>query len=185
MTRARILSSAFAVAATLIAACPGEAQVIGPVNLFVGIGPGAIRARDYETLGANAMFAGETVLDNRLRVRLDAAVHRFGYSPDPVPPCPRTQYCAPPITGDLTIVAITGTFVFRDTTNARHWYAFGGLGAYSAPYKRDANSRIGLTGGMGMMVGGPRRVFVEARAHLPYDANGYGAFFPVTVGWKL
>ena len=185
MTRVRILSSALVVAVALVGACPAEAQVIGPVSLFIGIGPGAIHARDYEPLGVNAMFAGETVLDNRVRVRLDAAVHRFGYSPAAAAPCPSTQYCAPPITGDLTIVAITGTFVFRDTTNTRHWYTFGGLGAYSAPYKRDANSRLGLTGGFGIMAGGTRRLFAEARVHLPYDANGYGAFFPVTVGWKL
>lgn len=185
MTRTRVLLSAFVVATTLIAACPAEAQVIGPVSLSVGIGAGAIRAPDFSPLGLNALFAGETVLDNRLRVRLDAAVHRFGYSPDPVTPCPSTQYCAPPITGALTIVAITGTFVFRDTTNARSWYAFGGLGTYSAPYRRDANSRIGLTGGVGFTLGASRRMFAEARVHLPYDANGYGAFFPVTVGWKL
>jgi hypothetical protein len=169
----------------MIAACPAEAQVIGPVSLFVGIGPGAIHTRDFQPLGVNAMFAGETVLDRRLRVRMDAAIHRFGYSPDPRPPCPATRYCAPPITGDLTIIAITATFVYRDTTNANPWYAFGGLGTYSAPYRRDANSRIGLTGGVGVAAGAAHRLFVEARVHVPYDANGYGVFFPVTVGWKL
>ena len=185
MTPARIFSSALLVAATLVAACPSEAQVIGPVSLFIGLGPGGMHARDYQPLGVNAMFAGETVLDQRVRVRLDAAIHRFGYSPDPVAPCPPTRYCSPPITGDLTIIAITATFVYRDTTNANPWYAFGGLGTYSAPYKRDSNSRLGLTGGVGVAVGGKRRAFAEVRVHLPYDANGYGVFVPLTLGWKL
>jgi hypothetical protein len=184
MTRTRVIASAAVVAAALLASCPAEAQVIGPVSLYAGVGPGAIHARDYSPLGLNAMLAGETVLDDRVRVRLDAAIHRFGYSPDATAPCPPTRYCAPPITGALMIVAITATFVYRDTTRASPWYAFGGLGTYSAPYKRDANSRIGLTGGVGL-AGASSRFFAEARVHLPYDANGYGAFFPVTLGFKL
>ena len=185
MTRTRIMTSAAVVAAALIASCPAEAQVIGPVSLFVGLGPGAIHARNYSPLGLNAMVAGETVLDQQVRVRLDAAIHRFGYSPDPKEACPPTRYCAPPIAGALMIVAITGTFVFRDTTGDNPWYVFGGLGTYSAPYKRDANSRIGLTGGIGLAGGGSHRFFAEARVHAPYDANGYGLFIPVTLGWKL
>jgi hypothetical protein len=185
MSKARLLASAAAVATALLAFCPAEAQVIGPVSLFIGAGPGAMHARDYAPLGLNAMFAGETVLDRRLRVRLDAALHRFGYSPDKTAPCPATTYCAPPVTGPLTIIAITATFVYRDTTNANPWYAFGGLGTYSAPYTRDANSRIGLTGGVGFAAGASRRAFAEVRVHLPYDANGYGVFVPMTLGWKL
>ena len=133
---------------------------------------------------AAALLAGETVLDQRVRVRLDAAIHRFGYSHDKKEACPPTRYCAPPITGALMIVAITATFVFRDTTEATPWYAFGGVGTYSAPYKRDANSRVGLTGGVGLH-SASRRFFVEARVHLPYDANGYGVFVPLTLGFKL
>ena len=182
--RIRVMTSAALVAAALLASCPAEAQVIGPVSLYAGAGPGAIHARDYAALGLNALLAGETVLDHRVRVRLDLALHRFGYSPDPKEPCPPTRYCAPPITGALMIVAITATFVMRDTTGANPWYMFGGLGTYSAPYKRDANSRIGLTGGIGLE-GAQSRFFAEARVHLPYDANGYGVFIPVTVGFKL
>ena len=52
MTRTRIMTSAAVVAAALIASCPAEAQVIGPVSLFVGLGPGAIHARYYSPLGA-------------------------------------------------------------------------------------------------------------------------------------
>jgi hypothetical protein len=185
VTRNRILAIAAAAAAGLVAVCPAEAQTVGPVSFFVGVGPGVMHANDYSPIGVNALFAGESVLDKRVRVRLDAAIHRFGYSPDPKPSCPPTRYCAPPITGALTIIAITATLVARDTTGASPWYAFGGIGTFSAPYKRDANSRIGLTGGVGFVAGATRRIFGEVRVHVPYDANGYGMFFPVTVGWKL
>ena len=81
--------------------------------------------------------------------------------------------------------AITGSIVWRDSTGLRRWYYLAGLGAYSAYGGRDANSRLGLTGGIGREVGRSRSFFVEARVHLPYDGNGYGMFVPVTAGWNF
>lgn len=172
-------------AVTLVAPRPTTAQTVGKVAIHVGGGVAVQAADQFSPLGVHLWTGAETVLDRRVRVRLDMGIHHFGYSPPARAPCPRTQYCAPVMTTPLQVVAITGVIVWRDTTLARPYYALAGLGAYSALEGRDGNSRIGLVGGLGRSFGLHDRLSVEARVHLPYDANGYTAFWPLTVGWKL
>ena len=160
-------------------------QTMGPVTLSVGLGPAYQPRNEFSPAGAHAWVAAETVLDQRLRVRLDFGYHRFSYASPPIAACPLTTYCAPVTASPLQLGAITATIVWRDTTGVRRWYYLAGLGAYSAYGGRDANSRLGLTGAIGREVGASRSFFVEARAHLPYDGNGYGFFIPVTAGWNF
>ena len=161
------------------------AQTVGKVGIHVGGGIAAQAADEFSPIGVHLWTGAETVLDRRLRVRLDMGIHHFGYSPIDRPPCPRTQFCAPVLTSALQVVALTGVHIWRDSTGARPWYGLAGLGAYSALNGRDGNSRIGLTAGAGWSFGLHDRLSLEARVHLPYDANGYKTFWPVTVGWKL
>lgn len=169
----------------LLATSAAGAQTVGKVGIHVGGGVAAQAADEFSPVGVHLWTGAETVLDRRIRVRLDMGLHHFGYSPVERPPCPRTQYCAPVSTSALQVVALTGVIVWRDTTRARPYYGLAGLGAYSALNGRDGNSRIGLTAGVGWSFGLHDRLSVEGRLHLPYDANGYKAFWPVTVGWKL
>ena len=173
-------------AAAFLGAMPLAAQgTIGPVALSAGFGTGYQGRNEFDPIGLHVWAGAETVLDRRLRVRLDFGIHYFGYASPPIAPCPRTTYCAPPPTSALEVGAITGTVVWRDTTGTRRWYWNAGLGAYSALGGRDANSRLGLTAGLGRELGAARNYFVEARVHLPYDGNGYGIFVPITAGWTF
>ena len=182
----RRLTLAAIVTAALLAAAPLRAQqTLGPVALSAGLGTGYQASSEFHAIGAHAWVGAETVLDERVRVRLDFGLHYFGYASPPIASCPRTTYCAPAATSALKIGAITGTVVWRDTTGIRRWYWNAGLGAYSALGGRDANSRIGLTAGVGRELGPSRAYFIEARVHAPYDGNGYGVFFPVTAGWTF
>ena len=171
----RRLTLAAIVTAALLAAAPLRAQqTLGPVALSAGLGTGYQASSEFHAIGAHAWVGAETVLDERVRVRLDFGLHYFGYASPPIASCPRTTYCAPAATSALKIGAITGTVVWRDTTGIRRWYWNAGLGAYSALGGRDANSRIGLTAGVGRELGPSRAYFIEARVHAPYDGNGYG-----------
>jgi hypothetical protein len=175
-----------AVTSAAIGAAPLRGQqTMGPVTLSAGLGLGYQPRNEFSAGGANLFVGAETVLDQRLRVRLDFGYHRFSYASPAIAPCPRTTYCAPVVTSPLQLGAITGTIVWRDTTGVRRWYYLAGLGAYSAYGGRDANSRLGLTGAIGREVGASRSFFIEARVHLPYDGNGYGVFVPVTAGWNF
>lgn len=182
-----ILARAAGLAATLagIPAAASAQQTIGPVALGVGVGGGYQPRSEFTAIGPNVWAGAETVLDRRVRVRLDLSIQRFAYGSAAIPACPATTYCAPPLTSALAIAAITGTIVWRDTTGTRRWYWLGGLGAYSALGGRDANSRLGLNAGLGRELGAARDFFVEARVHAPYDGYHYGVFFPVTVGWTF
>lgn len=171
---------------TLAGAAPVQAQgTLGPVALSAGLGTGYQPREEFSVVGMHLWAGAETVLDQRVRVRLDLAFHYFGYSSPPTAPCPRTTWCDPPLTTALEVTAITGTIVWRDTTGVRRWYWNAGLGAYSALGGRDANSRLGLTAGVGRELGAARTYFIEARVHVPYDANGYGVIVPVTAGWTF
>ena len=181
----RLTLAAIAGIALLPASSLRAQGTLGPVALRVGLGSGYQARKEYDRIGVHVWGGAETVLDRKVRVRLDVAVHYFGYASRPIPPCPRTTYCAPVLTNPLEVGAITGTVVWRDTTGARRWYWNAGLGAFSALGGRDANSRIGLTAGLGRELGPARRYFVEARVHVPYDGNGYGLFIPVTAGWTF
>ena len=167
-----------------LAAAPLAAQTVGPVLVSVGAGPTVQTDAQFSPVGAHLWAGTETVLDRRVRVRLDAALHHFGYTgPAARGSCPR-DFCAALQTSDLDLVAVTGTVVWRDTTGVRRWYGFGGLGAYGVLHLRDGNSRIGLTGGFGLDLGS--RWFAEARTHVAYDATGYrGVVFPVLVGRRI
>ena len=179
------IAGAFLAAALLLAAPLHAQQTLGPVALSAGLGTGYQASSEFSPIGVHAWVGAETLLDQRVRVRLDFGLHYFGYASPAIAPCPRTTYCAPVPTSALQIGAITGTIVWRDTTGARRWYWNAGLGAYSALGGRDANSRIGLTGGIGRELGPSRAYFIEARVHAPYDGNGYGIFIPVTAGWTF
>ena len=169
--------------AALFAAAPVRAQgTLGPVALGAGIGTGYQARKEFNDVGMHLWVGAETVLDRRVRVRLDFGLHYFAYASPPIAPCPRATYCSPPLTTALKVGAITGTIVWRDTTGVRRWYWNAGLGAYSALGGRDANSRLGLTAGLGREIGATRAWFIEARVHAPYDGNGYGVFFPITIG---
>lgn len=185
--RTRVRGAATVVIALMasLTARVADAQTVGKVAIHVGAGVAAQAADEFSPIGVHLWTGAETVLDRRVRVRLDMGIHHFGYSPIERPPCPRTQFCAPALTSALQVVALTGVYVWRDTTRARPWYGLAGLGAYSALNGRDGNSRIGLTAGAGWSFGLEDRLSLEARVHLPYDANGYKTFWPVTVGWKL
>jgi len=184
--RLTLAAAAVTALAALVAVHPVRAQAtLGPVTLGVGLGGGWQSHHEFTPIGAHLWLGAETVLDQRLRVRLDIGVHRFGYASPKIAPCPPTTYCAPPVTSPLAITAITGTVVSRDTTGIRRWYWLVGLGAYSALGSRDYNSRLGVTGGIGREFGAAREYFIEARVHLPYDAYGYGAIVPVTFGWNF
>lgn len=181
----RLTLAALAVA-TLGGGAPLRAQgTLGPVALGAGIGTGYQARKEFNAVGMHLWVGAETVLDRRVRVRLDLGIHHFGYASPAIAPCPRTSYCSPPLTTALEVGAITGTVVWRDTTGVRRWYWNAGLGAYSALGGRDANSRLGLTAGLGRELGAARDYFIEARVHAPYDGNGYGVFFPVTAGWTF
>jgi hypothetical protein len=162
-----------------------RAQAIGPVTLSAGLGGGYQPRSTFGALGAHVWGAAETVLDRRLRVRLDAAFHYFGFAGSRAGPCPLDRYCAPELTSPLEVTAISGTIIGRDTTGVRHWYWLAGLGAYSALGGRDGNSRLGLTGGIGRELGADRQYLIEARVHLPYDASSYGVLVPITFGWNF
>ena len=182
----RRLTIAALTAATLAGAAPLRAQgTLGPVALSAGLGTGYQLRKEFNAVGMHVWGGAETVLDQRVRVRLDVALHYFGYASPSIPPCPRTTWCDPPLTSALKVGAITGTIVWRDTTGVRRWYWNAGLGAYSALGGRDANSRLGLTAGLGRELGAARTYFIEARVHAPYDGNGYGVFFPITAGWTF
>ena len=182
----RRLTFATITAAALLVTTPLLAQgTLGPVALSAGFGTGYQGRKEFDAIGLHLWGGAETVLDQRVRVRLDLGVHYFGYASPAIAPCPRTTYCAPPLTRPLGVSAITGTLVWRDTTGVRRWYWNAGLGAYSALGGRDANSRLGLTAGLGRELGATRAYFVEARVHAPYDGNGYGVFFPITAGWTF
>ena len=183
----RLTRSGVAALALLSAAAlpPLAAQTLGPVTLATGLGGGYQGSKQFSAVGPHVWLGAETVLDGRVRVRLDVAVHLFGYASPAIAPCPRTAYCAPVLTTALQLGAITGTLVWRDTSGVRRWYYLAGLGAYSALGGRDANSRLGVTGGIGRELGQTRTFFVEARVHVPYDGNGYGVFVPVTAGWNF
>lgn len=174
--------AALTLAAPLLGA---GAQTIGPVTLSAGIGGGYQPRGTFGAIGPHVWGGAETVLDHRLRVRLDAAFHYFGYSGTHASPCPATRYCAPELTSPLEVTAISGTIIGRDTTGVRRWYWLAGLGTYSALGGRDGNSRLGLTGGIGRELGANRQYLVEARVHLPYDANSYDVLVPVTFGWNF
>lgn len=179
-------AAACAAALLVLAARPLAAQqTLGPVTLSGGFGVGYQPRNEFTIVGPHLWVGAESVLDQRLRVRLDLGVHYFPYTSPPIPPCPATTYCAPVVTKPLEIGAITGTIVWRDSTGVRRWYWMAGLGAYSALGGRDANSRLGLTGGIGRELGVTRSYFIEARVHLPYDGNGYGVFVPITAGWHF
>jgi hypothetical protein len=173
------------IAATLGSASALRAQTLGPVTLSGGLGVGYQGRKEFNPVGAHLWVGAETLLDRRVRVRLDFGLHRFEYGSPPIVACPRTSYCSPAVTSPLQLGAITATLVWRDTTGVRRWYWLGGLGAYSALGGRDANSRVGLTAGVGHEMGVSRSFFVEARVHLPYDGNGYGVFIPITAGWNF
>lgn len=182
----RLTVLALGVAALLAPVHALRAQAtLGPVTLGVGLGGSWQAHNEFSPVGAHLWLGAETVLDQRVRVRLDLGVHRFGYASPRTAPCPPTTWCAPPVTSPLAVTAITGTIVWRDTTGVRRWYYYAGLGAYSALGIRDYNSRLGLTGGIGREFGLARDYFIEARVHVPYDAYGYGAFVPVTFGWNF
>ena len=184
----RLTLAAAACIALLLPAASLRAQgegTLGPVALSAGLGTGYQGRNEFDRIGMHAWVGAETVLDRKVRVRLDFALHYFGYASPPIAPCPRTVYCAPVVTSALKVGAITGTVVWRDTTGVRRWYWNAGLGAYSALGGRDANSRVGLTAGLGRDLGTARRYFIEARVHLPYDGNGYGLFIPITAGWTF
>jgi hypothetical protein len=180
--------AALAIAMVGVGMIPGTVhgqQTIGPVALSVGLGGSYQPRGEFSAVGPNLWVGAESVLDRRLRVRLDFSLHRFAYGSPPIAPCPPTTYCAPPLTSALSIGAITGTIVWRDTTGVRRWYWLAGLGTYSALGGRDANSRLGVSAGVGHELGALRQFFVEARVHAPYDGNHYGVFFPVTAGWTF
>jgi hypothetical protein len=178
---------AIAIVALLAAAFPrvATAQTIGPVTLSAGLGGGYQPRSTFGAIGPHVWGAAETVLDRRLRVRLDAAFHYFGFAGSRTTACPLTSSCAPPLTSPLEVTAISGTVVGRDSTGVRRWYWLAGLGAYSALGGRDGNSRLGLTGGIGRELGANRQYLVEARVHLPYDANSYDVIVPITFGWNF
>ena len=186
-TRTVRRASAMAIAALLVVALPraASAQTIGPVTLSAGLGVGYQPRNTFGAIGPHVWGAAETVLDRRLRVRLDAAFHYFGFAGARAAPCPLTRYCAPELTSPLEVTAISGTVIGRDTTGVRRWYWLAGLGAYSALGGRDGNSRLGLTGGIGRELGANRQYLVEARVHFPYDANSYDVIVPITVGWNF
>jgi hypothetical protein len=174
--------------ATLLSVAPlraATAQTMGPVTLSAGLGGGYQPRNTFGAVGAHVWGAAETVLDRRVRVRLDAAFHYFGFAGTHAAPCPLTRYCAPELTSPLEVTAITGTVVARDTTGVRRWYWLAGLGSYSALGGRDGNSRLGLTGGIGRELGADRQFLVEARLHLPYDADSYDIIIPITFGWNF
>jgi hypothetical protein len=182
----RRLTLAIATLASITGAAPLRAQgTLGPVALAAGLGTGFQARKEFNKVGMHLWVGAESVLDQRLRVRLDFGLHYFAYASPPIPPCPRTSYCSPPLTSALKLGAITGTVVWRDTTGVRRWYWNAGLGAYSALGGRDANSRLGLTAGLGREFGATRAYFVEARVHAPYDGNGYGVAVPITAGWTF
>ena len=183
MTRRR--AAALAVVLLLGAAAPAAAQTLGPVDVVAGAGATWQRAGDFSPVGPNVWLGAETVLERRLRVRLAASVHYFGYRGPTRVACAPSSFCAPPITSALQLVVVTGLIVWRDTTGARRWYPVAGLGAYSDANGRDANSRIGLVVGGGWSFGPHRDWSVEARLNLPYDAYGYGTFVPVTIGRRF
>lgn len=187
MRRLTLAAQCLAVAAAIAATVsPLHAQqTIGPVTLAGGLGASYQHRADFSAAGPNFWVGAETVLDQQVRVRLDYSYHRFGYANPPVPACPRATYCAPIPASALQLGVISGTLVWRDTTGVRRWYGLAGLGVYSAYGGRDANSRLGLTGGIGREVGASRSFFIEARIHLPYDGNGYGFFAPITAGWNF
>lgn len=175
-----------AAAALLVPALAARAQqTIGPVTLSAGLGGGYQPRSTFGAVGPHLWGAAETVLDRRVRVRLDAAFHYFGFAGSHAAPCPLTSYCAPELTTPLEVTAITGTIVGRDTTGVRRWYWLAGLGTYSALGGRDGNSRLGLTGGIGRELGANRQYLLEARVHLPYDANSYDVLVPITFGWNF
>lgn len=161
------------------------AQTIGPVTLAAGLGVGYQGRKEFSPVGPHLWLGAETVLDRKVRVRLDFSLHRFGYASPAIATCAPTTYCAPVLTTPLQLGAITGTIVLRDTSGVRRWYYLAGLGAYSALGGRDANSRLGVTAGVGRELGATRSFLVEARVHVPYDGNGYGFFIPVTAGWNF
>ena len=186
----RRLTFLFATAAITIAALLGAAPLpaqgtLGPVALSAGLGGGYQAHKEFDAIGFHVWGGAETVLDRRVRVRLDLGLHYFGYASPAIASCPRTTYCAPTPTSPLEVTAITGTVVWRDTTGVRRWYWNAGLGAYGTLGGRDGNSRLGLTAGLGRELGVARRWFVEARVHLPYDASGYGVIVPITAGWTF
>ena len=179
-----VLGAVASVTAVALLPAAARAQTIGPVTLSAGLGGGFQSRSTFGAIGPHAWGGAETVLDRRFRVRLDAAFHYFGFAGRKARPCPPTTYCAPEITSPLEVTAISGTIIRRDTTGVRRWYWLAGLGAYSVFGGRDGNSRLGITGGIGRELGADRQYFIEARVHLPYDANGYGAIVPVTFGWN-
>lgn len=169
----------------LTAPARSAAQTMGPVTVSAGLGASVQTERHFATIGPHAWAAMETVLERRLRIRVDGSFHHFGYDgPTSFPACMGQSFCAPPQTSDLDLIAVTGTVLWRDTTNVRPWYVFAGLGAYGVLHLRDGNSRIGLTGGGGLEL--RRGWFVEARTHYAYDATGYrGVVFPLLVGRRV
>ncbi len=177
-----VVAAAFAVVG---AAAPLAAQTLGAVTLGVGLGVGYQGRKEFSAVGPHLWLGAETVLDKKVRVRLDFSLHRFGYASPSIAACATTTYCAPVLTTPLQLGAITGTIVWRDTSGVRRWYYLAGLGAYSALGGRDANSRLGVTAGLGRELGATRSFLVEARVHVPYDGNGYGFFIPVTAGWNF
>lgn len=178
--------TALGLAALLLAApAPARAQTLGPVVLAAGGGASWQRTNDFTAVGPHLWLGAETVLERRLRVRLDVSVHRFAYAAPSPPPCPPQRFCAPPVTSALELIAVTGVIVWRDTTGANPWYALAGLGAYSDMSGRDANSRVGVNAGIGRSFGATRSWFIETRVNVPYDPYGYGAFIPLTAGWRF
>lgn len=174
-----------ALIASLLAANASAAQTLGPVTIAAGGGASLQRTRDFAPLGPQLWLGAETVLAARLRVRVAMSLQHFGYRASRTASCPPTRYCAPPVTSALLLSAVTGTVVWRDTTGANPWYALGGLGAFSDVNGRDSNSRIGLVAGIGRSFGATRSWFVEAKLDVPYDAYGYGAIVPITVGRRF
>ena len=173
-----------ALLASAVVAGEAAAQTMGPVTVQLGFGPTMQTERQFAAVGPHIWGAMETVLDRRLRIRVDAAFHHFDYKGVAEAACPPDRYCAPPLRSDLDLIAVTGTVLWRDTTGARPWYAFAGLGAYGVLHLRDGNSRAGLTGGVGRELLG--NWFAEVRAHYAYDATGYRGFVvPVVVGRRV
>ena len=181
----RRVGAVVAIVGSLLAANVSAAQTLGPVTIAAGGGASIQRVRDFAPLGPQLWLGAETVLVARLRVRVGMSLQRFGYRASASGSCPSTRYCAPPVTSALLLSAVTGTVVWRDTTGANPWYALGGLGTFSDVNGRDSNSRIGFVGGIGRSFGATRSWFIEAKLDVPYDAYGYGAIVPITVGRRF
>lgn len=178
------------------------AQQRAPRTLTVGVGGGGTVplgdfANDVKT-GWNALgfFQYQPVADGPWAVRAEAQYNRASYTDDFLLDVGATP--DDDLRNSVLYVGASALYHLGASGGVRP-YLIGGLGLYeltasltdgSGISTSDSESGFGFNGGVGLRIGGPMALFVEARFHqfsiTPTDGvKSTSQFIPVTIGFSF